>query len=861
MNFFNSIKIIFFIIIFSTYNHIYSQNNLDYFLPNNITYNNSIPTPQSYFGFMPGEYHLRHEQIVGYIKLLSETSDRIIVEEYGRTNEKKPLLLLTISTPDNLKNIEEIKSHHKILSDPGKSSSLDIEKMPIVVWLGYSVHGNEASGANSVPLVLYHLAAANDKEIENLLSNMIILVDPTINPDGLDRFATWVNMHRGEILNPDPTHREHTEYWPSGRGNHYWADLNRDWLFTQHPESKSRIVKFHEWMPNVLTDHHEMGRSPTYFFQPGVPERTNPLTPKENYFMTKKIGEYHAKKLDSIGTQYFSEEIYDDYNYGKGSTYPDINGCIGILFEQGNVRGHLREFGGDLISFPWAIRNQFTTALSTIQASHEMRIELLNYQKSFYTEAIKKAKKDKTKGYVFSNNSDPVLANNFIELLNRHSIDVYNLKKELKLNNETFSPGNSFIVPVNQPNYGMVKSMFQKTTSFKDSIFYDISAWTFPLAFNLPFEELGSSIFENELMGSKIKSINLPAGYLEENKNSIAYVFKWDSHFSPNILNRILELGIKAKVATELFEAKTNKGVIEFSYGTILIPLAKQNRDKKYIQNHLSKIAQDFNTVIYSLTSGLNDKGIDLGGIGFVPIKRPKVMMLVGPGISSYVSGQIWQLLDQRTHMAVTLVESRYLDRVDLNNYTSIILPDGGYNNIDSNNTQKIISWLRNGGNLISVGNANYWLKKKKLVNLNISNRNSVNKDTMYVRKKYADKAKDKDALTIPGSIFEANLDITHPVGYGYNKNKLHVFVYGNTIIQPSKDYYSTPLQYGDRPLVSGYVSNRLINKYRNTASVVTEKLGKGNIIMFTESPNFRSFWYATNKLLLNSIFFGSIIN
>ena len=241
-------------------------------------------------------------------------------------------------------------------------------------------------------LYAYHLAALQGKEIEETLSKTIVLLDPCYNPDGLNRFANWVNVHKSKNLSADPANREYNEPFPRGRTNHYWFDLNRDWLPSQHPESQGRIKNFHEWYPNVLTDHHEMGTNSTYFFQPGIPSRTNPNTPEENQELTKKIANFHAKALDKIGSLYYSEESFDDFYYGKGSTYPDANGCIGILFEQASSRGHLQESINGLVSFPFTIRNQLTTSLSTLEADQILRKDLLDYQRRFYQSGIATAK-------------------------------------------------------------------------------------------------------------------------------------------------------------------------------------------------------------------------------------------------------------------------------------------------------------------------------------------------------------------------------------------------------------------------------------------------------------------------------------
>ncbi|MEM8906307.1 MAG: M14 family zinc carboxypeptidase, partial [Bacteroidota bacterium] len=307
--------------------------DLSYYLPDQ-NYNPAVPTPESFLGYQVGEWHVGHDQLVAYMYELARVSDRISIREYARSYERRPLVLLTITSPNNHSNIENIKRQHRALSDPTQSANLNTDEMPAIIYQGYTIHGNEASGANAALLYAYHLAAAQGPAVEAMLQQVVVLLDPTYNPDGMNRFASWVNVHKSKNGSPDPADREFNEAFPRGRTNHYWFDLNRDWLPAQHPESQGRIRNFHEWYPLILTDHHEMGTNNTFFFQPGIPSRTNPLTPQENQDLTEKIGGFHAKALDKIGSLYYSKESFDDFYYGKGSTYPDVNGSIGILFEQ-----------------------------------------------------------------------------------------------------------------------------------------------------------------------------------------------------------------------------------------------------------------------------------------------------------------------------------------------------------------------------------------------------------------------------------------------------------------------------------------------------------------------------------------------
>ena len=318
-----------------------SAQDLSYYLPDSITYNPAIPKPKDIIYHEVGEWHVTHDRLVNYMKAIAAAApDRVKLETMGYTYEGRPQLLLIITSPKNHQNLEQIRQQHLQLTDPASSASVNIDNMPVVIWIGHSIHGNEPSGANASMISAYYLAAGRGKQIDDLLDNVVILFDPSFNPDGLNRFATWVNQHKSKNLVTDPNSREFNEVWPGGRFNHYWFDLNRDWLPAVHVESQNRLKKFHEWKPNILTDHHEMGSGSTFFFQPGVPSRVNPLTPEKNQELTNKIAKYHAEFLDRIGSLYYTKEGYDDFYYGKGSTYPDVNGAIGILFEQASSRGH-----------------------------------------------------------------------------------------------------------------------------------------------------------------------------------------------------------------------------------------------------------------------------------------------------------------------------------------------------------------------------------------------------------------------------------------------------------------------------------------------------------------------------------------
>ena len=370
--------------------NLFSQNlnhNLDYYFSElNFIADENIPTPHEILGFNVGEWHVSHDKLLSYMFELEKASDRVKLEKTGKTYEGRDLVVLVITSEKNHNNIDNIiKQRSKIYEN-----EKDLKNKKIVLYQGFSIHGNESSGSNASLLYAYYLASAKGDFINNILENSVIIIDPSMNPDGLQRFSGWVNSHRNMNLTSDSNDREYNEVWPGGRTNHYWFDLNRDWLPAQLPESQSRLKTFYKWMPNILTDHHEMGTNATYFFQPGVPSRTHPLTPEMNQILTKKISKYFAEDLDNIGSLYFSGERFDDFYYGKGSTFPDINGSIGILFEQASSRGHFQESENGILTFPFTIKNQLTTSISTIKAALDLKDEIIKYQNNFYDSSQKK---------------------------------------------------------------------------------------------------------------------------------------------------------------------------------------------------------------------------------------------------------------------------------------------------------------------------------------------------------------------------------------------------------------------------------------------------------------------------------------
>lgn len=833
------------------------QEGLDYFLPQNIQYNPNIPVPKKVTGHEVGEWHVTHDKLIGYMNEIARLSNRAVLQEYGRSYENRPLVHLVVTSPENHQKLEQIRKEHLALSNPFQSTKGDINEMPVVITLGYSVHGNEASAGNSSLLTAYYLAAAEGSEIEQLLQNAVILIDPCLNPDGFNRFATWVNMHKSYTPVTDPNSIEFDEFWPGGRTNHYWYDLNRDWLLLQNPESRGRVKRFYQWMPNINTDHHEMGSNSTFFFQPGILSRNNPLTPEKNWYLTQKIAKHYARGLDKIGSLYFSEEVFDDFYFGKGSSYPDINGCIGILFEQGSIRGFARETDSGIRTFAFAIRNQFTVSLSTLEAGIEHRKELLEYQQEFYESAIEKAKNNNVKAYLFGDTKNEGKVYHFVDILKQHNIKVYEIKQDIRMDNKLYNRGKAFIVPVEQPQYRLIESLFRKITKFADSTFYDVSSWTLPLSFNLDYTGITSIKERDNIVGQEIMNLSFPEGKVTGGQSSYAYLFKWDEYHTPGALYELMKNGVRTRVATKPFGFESGILKRDFSYGAILVPVQSQEMNSDELFGLMKKVSDKNGLEIFAVETALTPSGIDLGSGSFVSLEKPEILLLAGEGVSSRDAGEIWHLFDTRYQIPVTLTKTDRLRRLDINRYNVLIMPGGSYGNMGEQVINKIKQWVQNGGILIAYKNANRWITSQKLADIKYKKRIEPDSTANY---RYADRYKNYSVQRISGGIFETQVDLSHPLLYGYYKEKLPVFKNGNDFVEKSNNPYANPIMYTESPVISGYILDSALNQMKNSPFVGIYKSGEGTIISLFDNTNFRGVWYGTNKIFANSVFFGQII-
>ncbi|MFO7924116.1 MAG: M14 family zinc carboxypeptidase [Bacteroidales bacterium] len=827
--------------------HLNAQVEISYFLPET-DYNSNIPSPEEFLGYQIGDWHLNHTLLAQYMNIIAEKSDRAMIYEYARSYEHRPLYHLVITSEENQRNLEEIRKNHLALTNPEASGIIDVKNMPAVIRLGYGVHGNEASAHNAAPLVAYYLAAGQSDRVLDILDNLVIIIDPSLNPDGQDRFASWVNRYKSKTLNPDPNSMEFNDVWPGSRTNHYWFDLNRDWLPVQHPESYGRIRAYHNWMPNINTDHHEMGSNATFFFQPGVPERLNPRTPHKTDELTLEVAKYHAAAFDEIGQLYYTQQGFDDFYYGKGSTYPDIHGGIGILFEQASTRGHRRETIHGVTDFAETIKNQVVVSLSSIEAGLSMRETLLNHLRWFYSTAVEEASGEPFQAWIFGDEYDNGKNYHLLDILNTHQIQVYEINDNISVGGQTYYPGSAWVVPLRQRQYRLVMTLFEKVLEFGDSLFYDVSTWTKPLAFNMPYGRITSESQLRSLQGEMLDTPRRPHGNLAGNITNNAYLFQWDDYYAPRALYYLQKEGLRTKVATEPFSISTGSGkLVEFNYGTIMVHVNSQDCTPRETFELVGNAAKHAGITIHSVETSFSSEGIHLGSGSFADISRPDILMLTGPGTSSREAGEVWHLLDQRYNIPVTKVETDRINSMDLSRYNTIIMVSGSYNSINDTGKASLNRWLRSGGNIVALGSANQWLAKNEFASIEFVPPPEQEEPGFLP---YIKRSEYRGARRISGTIFETSLDITHPVGYGYRNELLPYYVTGHLAAKPDSSPFANPLLFTGNALLSGYVWEPWTNHMDSTAGILINSRGRGNIVSFIHNPNFRAFWFGTQFVI-----------
>jgi len=834
---------------------------IDFFKLDGVAYDSAITTPDRFLGHGLGDKPVRHDMMVGYLRSLARQSPRITTETIGFTHEGRPILFFVVTSPENQTRIDDIKEAHK----NRLSLSAATSDGPAVVWLNYGVHGAESSGMDAAIPALYHLAAAQGDAIEQTLRDTVIVIVAIFNPDGHSRRINHVYTFLSDAEVTDPAHIQHN-LWIEARTNHYWFDLNRDWLLLTQPESRAWIKKWHEWKPNVSADFHEMGSNSTYYFHPGEPKRKNPLIPERERELLSVIAEEHASWLDSEGELYTSEEGFDNFYIGKGSTYPSINGSVGILFEAAAARGGAIETENGVRRYAQNINIHFNTSLTTIEGARKNREALRTYQKDFFAQAQRAASAAPVKGYVFTTSGDEARLDAFLQLLNRHDITVHKLARNFSIDDKTYEAGNSFLVPMNQPQFTMIRGIFEERTEFEENVFYDVSGWTLPLAYDLDYAPLDGLRFNASLLGETATSVDLTKAAPQESR--YGYIFDWDDYYAPRALYRFLKEDVYARTVLRPKQISVNGVARQFREGAIFVPLSGQTIDSQRILEIAEQAAREDHVDIFSVDSGNAIAGVgDLGSRGSVrSLEKPLTLMLFDDGISRYSAGQLWHLLDHKMNIPLVLRRKDHFESLRLSDYTHIILPGGGSATLSEDSTKKLNDWIRAGGVLIATKQASIWAQDAFLKDALVEEKEEEDEgkeeeETEFVERfNYAEKTIRDAEHVVAGSIYESDIDPTHPLAFGHRDRRVTTMRAMSNVLKTPKDPVSVVAKYTETPLRSGYSSDKRLEEIAGTPSLIANRHGQGTIVLFADDPAFRATFPGSEKLVMNALFFAPII-
>ncbi|MBW8185346.1 M14 family zinc carboxypeptidase [Shewanella nanhaiensis] len=815
----------------------------------NLTPISGLTSPEAFLGYPLGKWHLRHDQINYYLKQLASESDRLSIEHTGESFEQRQQLTAVITSKSNQAHLDKILAKRKEVKSGKKQTG------PLIIWLAYSIHGDEASGAHTALALSYLLASSNDSWVKQLLDETVVLITPTQNPDGFDRFSNWTNNYRGQVDVSDPRHKEHKQNWPTGRTNHYFADLNRDWLFLRHPESRGRVALFHKWQPHYVGDFHEMNSDSSYFFQPGVPERTHPLTPEKNQQLTEKLAQFHRQALDNEGQEYFSRQVFDDYFYGKGSTYPDINGSIGVLFEQSSPKGQVQNTGNSELTLNDAINNHFATSISSLKGALALKAQLLDYQSQFYQGRDKAKQKGRQAGYLIGANENRARVKDLEDLLKQHQITFYYLTKPVTQKNREFAVNGSLFIPLNQAQKSLLLAMFDNRKEFNDPTFYDVSSWNIEDAYDL-------DMARGVKLDIDVLSTEPPVlDKLTLKPEAAALLINWQQDSAASLLEQLLQQNIHVKFAAKPFSIHINGKEQHYAAGSLQVPLKQSKTSFEELKSTITEFQRHHPINITSVNSSASRSGIDLGSPDFHLIKPVKPLIITGYGVDESEAGELWYYLDTKLGVPTTLVDATRVSQIPLNEYTHVILPGGHYSSMSEVLARKLGQFASKGGVVIAQKGALSWLNKNHLLKADL-------KESRFFKLLFDSSDLsfgDKDTLSarqsIGGAILELKLDTSHPLSFGLPDSKLPILKNKALGLEDSSTPFSLVARYAEKPLLSGYLAKEYQRSLSESPAILVEPRGKGAVVLLADNLMFRNIWLSSEKVYANALYFIPVLN
>ncbi|MEO1038194.1 MAG: M14 family zinc carboxypeptidase [Pseudomonadota bacterium] len=831
----------------------YEPKPIETLIGQDAEYDVAIPKPEDVVGFSTGQIIFTPEMLHAYLRAVDTASDRVSVDVVGRSHFGRPILRATVTAPQNQSRLEEIRTRQLALAT---GEAAPTEGDLLVVQFTHGVHGSEPSSYDASAPLLYHLAAAQDAATLEMLETSVINLVVVINPDGANRFAEWTNMHRARVPVADPQHREHFYEWPWGRTNHYWFDLNRQWIPVNQPEAVALVSATHDWSPHLAVDLHEMGRNSTYFFSPGPRDGLHPLLGTDGLELNLQINASLADQMDAEGAVFVSEELFDDFYLGYGSSYPGLLGSVPYLFEQSSVRGIIQETNRGVLRYDDKIGQQARVALSLIRGAHEHRSELLAHKENFAAESRRLAANDPVTHYVFTSADRGRLAD-FLEMLQVHRIEVRALTQTIRAEGIAFEAGDSYLVATNQANYRVIKGLFETRVIDDKSEFYDVSGWTQPLAYDLDYAEIRRGMFGPAVSNGDPVDFSLAAP--APARSNVAYVMDWrSSWYAPRALNRIVQAGLYARVIPDEIELQTADGLVEPGRGAIMIPVGGQELDADAIHALMERAAAEDGVTVHAAVTSSTPQGSDLGGFRLGDIERPEVLLLTGRGTSMNDAGEIWHLLDHEMEIGVSMIDLTSFANADLDRYTHIILVSGNYSTLGEAGAERLGDWAREGGVLIASRSGARFLVSNEIGAARFAEDEESDDATAEGVELAYEEINQWDAeQSISGALFGVELDLTHPLAFGLTDEDLTVHRIGSAAFAVSDNPFALPARYREDGLLSGYASPENVEALAGLGAVHAERLGAGSVILFADNPYFRAYMRGPARLFTNAIFFG----
>jgi Zinc carboxypeptidase len=822
----------------------------------------SLQSPEAFLGYSLGSKYTQHYKIVNYVKQVAAAAPSMVkTAKYGETNEGRELMLAFVASPENLSRLEAIRINNLRLSGILKDAPGDVN-YPAIVWLSYNVHGNEPSSSEAAMKTLYELVNPANNQTKQWLRNTVVVIDPCMNPDGRDRYVNWITSILGSKPNALPNSREHSEPWPGGRSNHYNFDLNRDWAWQTQVESRQRAVVYNDWLPQVHVDYHEQGYNEPYYFAPAAEPFHEVITNWQREFQTQ-IGRNNARYFDANGWLYFTKERFDLFYPSYGDTYPTYNGSIGMTYEQGgHSRGGLAVIteDGDTLTLLDRLTHHYTTGISTIEISSRNAKRLVEEFKKYFDNARNNPSGD-YKSYVVKTTPGAkkqalltLLDNNGIEYGNPATGNLNGLNYFTGKNEAFTTAPTDIVINANQPKSNMVRVLFERMSKLSDSATYDITAWSLPFAYGFNAYGVKEYIKSTEVYDTKTMIPSADA----ISDNIYAYLVKWNGLDGARFLSEVLQKGVRVRYAEQPFTV--NKTTYE--KGTLIITRAANMK----LGSNLKKIVFDARAYLTPgqfemLETGFVDKGFDLGSDRVRMIQTPRVALLTGSGVSSLGAGEWWNFFDNQLQYPITLINADELNMAALKNIDVLVMPDGYYRMLNDKNTnEQLKNWVSSGGRLIALEGAlsqlsrNEWGFKLKTAEDKKEDDKGDKKEDYSALKKYENRERDYLVNNIPGSIYKVELDNSHPLAFGY-PDFYYTIKQDDNIYEFFKEGGWNVGVIKKESLISGFVGTKPKEKLKDGLLFGVAEMGRGQVVLLTDNPLFRSFWENGKLLICNAVF------